>query len=51
MNKFEKSSFDDYLVEIKNLIVKNCRESNNIGWSIRDINFKCEEIEPNYQYF
>ena len=44
-------SFEDYLQDIQKLIVDNCKSSNEIGWSIRDIGFTCEEIEPNFQYF
>ena len=44
-------SFEDYLQDIQKLIVDNCKLSNEIGWSIRDIGFTCEEIESNFQYF
>ena len=44
-------SFDDYMDVIKELIKNNKKERNDIGRSLREINFTVEEVEPNYQYF
>lgn len=44
-------SFDDYLKEIKKLIKENKNTRNNIGRSLREINFMEDEVEPNFQYF
>ena len=44
-------SFSDYMIDIETLIKKNKYEHNNIGRSIRKINFGIEEITPNTEYF
>lgn len=41
-------SFDDYMDVIKELIKNNKNEKNDIGRSLREINFTVEEVEPNY---
>lgn len=44
-------SFEDYLEAIKMVVKNNKYEHNNIGRSIRKINFGEEEITPNSEYF
>ena len=44
-------SFEEYLEIIKKLIECNLGKSTEIGRSIRELNFKVHEVEPNYQYF
>lgn len=44
-------TFGDYMLNIDMLIRNNKEEHNNIGRSIRKINFGEEEITPNTEYF
>lgn len=44
-------TFGDYMLDIDMLIRNNKEEHNNIGRSIRKINFGEEEITPNTEYF
>lgn len=45
------SSFDNYIEDIKNIIINNRTQNNEIGRSIKSINFLEDEVDANFQYF
>lgn len=44
-------SFEDYLETIKMVVKNNSKENNEIGRSLRKINFLENEVDANFEYF
>ena len=44
-------SFEDYMEQIKEIIKNNRKERNELGRSIREINFHEHEVDANFEYF